>query len=350
MKDISISHKELYIIIGLFIILFFIIHSLFIVLFLTFIFSYLANSALDVFSRYQFIRLHHKFLTSIVFLLFITLIIILGVIIIPSSYRDTVSLVRHIPPTFNVIDFIKNNIMQQIPLVNRIDGQTISNFLASQDLEKINIPDITAKITSFFGSILMIFIDILVSFILSFFIILEKKELQHFFTRIEKGPIGRYYLWIKPYFVVLADSFGKTFESQAIIALINSFLCTVGLYFLGFRHLLALWFLIFIFSFIPVFGVILSSIPIMIIGFIIGGFPMVLQVLVLIIIAHFIEAYFLNPNIYASRAKLPIAIAFIALVVGEFVGGVWGLLLAIPTLYFLYNILVLGKVKWNMKS
>jgi predicted PurR-regulated permease PerM len=350
MKDIFITRKELYFIVGFFVLLFFVIHRLFIILFLTFIFAYLANSALGVLSRYKFIRLHHKLLTSIVFLLFITLMVILGIIIIPSSYRDMVSLFQNIPSSFNVIDFIKNDIIQQIPLINRIDDQTINNFLVSQDLAKINIPDITAKITAFFGVVLMIFIDILVSFILAFFIILEKKELQHFFEGIEKGPVGRYYLWIKPYFVVLADSFGKTFESQAVIALINSFLTIIGLYFFGFHYLLALWFIVFIFSFVPVFGVIVSSVPIMILGFVMGGFPMALQVLLLIIVVHFIEAYFLNPNIYASRAKLPITIAFVALVVGEFVGGVWGLLLAIPTLYFLYNILVLAKVKWNIKD
>lgn len=350
MKDISISRKEFYFIILFFVLLFFIIHRLFIILFLTFIFAYLANSTLGVFSQYKFVRLHHKLLTSIVFLLFITLMIIVGIIIIPSSYRDMVSLFQNIPSSFNVIDFIKNDIIQQIPLLNRIDDQTINNFLVAQDLDKINIPDVTARITALFGIILTIFVDILVSFILAFFIVLEKKELRYFFEGIEKGPVGRYYLWIKPYVIVLADSFGKTFESQAVIALINSLLTIIGLFFFGFHYLLAMWFIVFIFSFVPVFGVIASSVPIMILGFMTGGLSMVLEVLVLIIIVHFVEAYFLNPNIYASRAKLPITLAFVALVVGEFVGGVWGLLLAIPTLYFLYNVLVLGKVKWNIKN
>jgi len=349
-EEVYISRKELYVLLFFVIVMFWLMHRLVIILFLTFIFAYLANSTLGFFARSALIRHYHKLFTALLFGLFITLMIILGIFIIPSSYKDTIALFQQIPSSFHVIDFIKTDILQQIPLLNQIDDQTINNFLVAQDLDKINIPDVTAKITAFFGIILTIFTDILVSFILAFFIVLEKRELQHFFEGIEKGPLGRYYLWIKPYVIVLADSFGKTFESQAVIALINSLLTIMGLYLFGFPYLLAMWFIVFIFSFVPVFGVIASSIPIMILGFIIGGFPMVLKVLLLIIVIHFIEAYFLNPHIYASRAKLPITLAFVALVIGEFVGGVWGLLLAIPTLYFLYNILVLGKVKWNITS
>ena len=349
MKNISIRRWELYIIITVLVIMATLLQKMFVIMLLTFIFSYLSSSILTLLKKTKLHIIPHKIQTFFLYILFIFLFTSFCFLIIPSAYRDTITIFKSVPESFNVNDFIKNDIIKNMPLTNQIDEQSITQFLHAQDISKISFGDITAKVTTVFGIISTVLIEIFISFILSFFIVFEQEELVQFFKNIEKGPIGRHYLWLKPFFSVLVHSFGKTFESQTLIALINSVLTIIGLYFFGFNYLLALWFIVFIFSFVPVFGMIVSTIPLVIIGFVKGGMMMVINVIILVALVHFLEAYFLNPHIYASKAKLPTTIAFVALVVGEFVAGVWGLLLAIPTLYFLYNIFVLEKVKWHVE-
>ena len=149
----------------------------------------------------------------------------------------------------------------------------------------MNLPKISAALTGFFADTIGLFIKVIISFILAFFIILEKDESKKLLREIEKSSlIGNYYAWCKPYFIVLADSFGETFKSQAIIALLNATLTIIGLYFLGINYLYAFWFIVFIFGFIPVFGMVISSVPIMLVAFFVGGFALVLKVMVLILL------------------------------------------------------------------
>ena len=84
---------------------------------------------------------------------------------------------------------------------------------------------------------------------------------------------------------------------------------------------------------IPVFGSILSSVPIVAVALVGGGtFEMArgLGVLGWIIGIHLLEANFLNPKIIGNAAKIHPVVVIFALVVGEHNGGLVGALFAVP--------------------
>ena len=124
-----------------------------------------------------------------------------------------------------------------------------------------------------------------------------------------------------------------------MIALINTFLTVTVLIILGFPQIIGLSIMIFFLGLIPVAGVIISLIPLTIIGFTIGGIWTVIYLLIAIAVIHAVEAYILNPKLMSSKTNLPVFYTFIVLIFSQHFFGVWGLIIGIPIFVFLLDVL-----------
>jgi predicted PurR-regulated permease PerM len=182
-------------------------------------------------------------------------------------------------------------------------------------------------------------LNILIALILSLFLILEKDKTLRFLNKFENSKAGFIYLYYKKLGRNFITSFAKVMETQIIISFINSILSSILLQLMGFHEVIGLAFMIFILGLIPVAGVIISFIPLSIIAFKLGGAIKVLYVVMMIIVLHALEAYFLNPKLMSVKTKLPVFFTFMILIVAEHFMGVWGLLFGIPLFIFLLDIL-----------
>lgn len=118
-------------------------------------------------------------------------------------------------------------------------------------------------------------------------------------------------------------------RGQVLICLTNGVFTFAGLWLLGVKLPLLLATIATVFSLIPVFGSILSTIPIVAIALsdsLMKGF----LALVWIIVIHLIEANLLNPKIMGDAAKIHPVIVVFALIVGEQAAGLMGALFAVP--------------------
>ncbi len=122
-----------------------------------------------------------------------------------------------------------------------------------------------------------------------------------------------------------------------MICLINTAIMMVVLAFLQFPYLLGFTVMIFILGLIPVFGVIISLIPLTITAFIIGDWNTVIIILVAIACIHFFESYFLHPHFMSHRTHMPILVILLNLIIMEKMFGVWGLVIGLPILTFLLD-------------
>ncbi|MBE6032259.1 MAG: AI-2E family transporter [Clostridiales bacterium] len=181
-------------------------------------------------------------------------------------------------------------------------------------------------------------INLFISTILSFFILLEREKIKRFGARAAESKIGFIYNYLLTFGQSFVRTFGKVMKVQVLIAFINSLLSMLMLGIMGFPNIPALGVMIFCLGLIPVAGVIISLIPLCVIGFTTGGIMLVIAVLIMIAILHAIEAYVLNPKLMSSRVELPVCFVFIILIVGEHYLGVWGLLIGVPLFVFLMDI------------
>lgn len=137
----------------------------------------------------------------------------------------------------------------------------------------------------------------------------------------------------------------KSLKRSRLIAVFNTVLTMLGLWILGYPYLFALTIMVFLLSLVPVAGVMISLVPLCLIGYQMGGLQMAIIVIVMIIIIHALETYFLNPKLMAHKTKLPMFYTFIVLILSQHFLGIWGLIIGIPIFVFMLDILDVNKME-----
>ncbi|MEI6806953.1 MAG: AI-2E family transporter, partial [Myxococcaceae bacterium] len=118
-------------------------------------------------------------------------------------------------------------------------------------------------------------------------------------------------------------------RGQLIICVVNACLTLVGLLILKIKFALVLATLAGLFSLIPIFGSIISTVPIALIGLMTSPLNSLLAILWIAGI-HALEANFLNPKILGSSAQIHPVLVVLSLVAGEHFYGLFGALLSVP--------------------
>ena len=174
---------------------------------------------------------------------------------------------------------------------------------------------------------------------LSFLFVLEQKKIIAISHTIKNSRISFLYRYFLLFAGTFSYTFGKIMKVQVVIAAVNCAISTAYLTITGFPHIMVLGIMIFLFGLIPIAGAFISTIPLVIIAFNFGGIFKVLEVIIMIVIIHAVEAYVLDPKLIGHRTALPVSIVFVALIIAQSYLGIWGMLLGIPFFIFLMNVL-----------
>lgn len=175
-----------------------------------------------------------------------------------------------------------------------------------------------------FGSLYLVVLVLM----LTAFIVIDRRNIAAFFASLPPPEARTAYLTFMRY---VDRGLGGVIRGQLLICVVNGVLTWVGLWLLSIKYATLLGFVAGVFSLIPVFGTIASSVPIVLVALAGGGVHAALLALAWIAFIHVLEANILNPLIMGSSAEMhPVVIVF-ALLAGEHAFGVWGALLAVPT-------------------
>ncbi len=175
--------------------------------------------------------------------------------------------------------------------------------------------------------------DIFLVFMLAGFMLVDPGRIGNFLrSMIPAAYQHAYNTWVDR----LDHGLSGVVRGQIVICLINGTLTGIGIFFLGVPFWFTLSVAATVFSLIPIFGVLISSIPIVMMALTVSLYTALLAVAWILLI-HFFEGNFLNPKILGDAAKIhPVLIVF-SLVVGQYVAGVTGALLAVPIFSLIYN-------------
>jgi len=159
------------------------------------------------------------------------------------------------------------------------------------------------------------------------FLCIDKPRLLTFVSSVPPDRHRETWLRLAGY---LDRGLAGVIRGQLLICLVNGILTWIGLQLLGVRYSLLLGCVAGVFSIIPIFGTILSSVPIVLIAWGASGLERGALTLGWILLIHFIEANFLNPKIMGSASKIHPVVVVFALIAGENAYGIAGALLAVP--------------------
>jgi predicted PurR-regulated permease PerM len=160
------------------------------------------------------------------------------------------------------------------------------------------------------------------------YLMMTREQIFEFFRSL---PPARTRLGFDRLLFRIDRGFSGVVRGQLIIMLVNGLLSAIGYWMFGLKYWPILALLSGLMSIVPIFGSILSSIPVVMVG-LTQNFWTALWVLLWILGIHQVEANLLNPKIIGVAAKLHPVLVVFSLLVGEHFYGIWGALLAVPTL------------------
>jgi len=247
--------------------------------------------------------------------------------VIEVETRGTHKYLVHLIPQEEVPPRVKEGVVHWDTAIKELG----SKLLSSEQGSVSNVLEIGQKIIAALAASL---INIVLTLMLAAFILIDTPRIMGFFRSLSPPKYRNEYDDILK---ALDRGLGGVVRGQLIICLVNGLLTGIGLVILGVKYPIILALIAAIFSLVPIFGTILSSIPSTLIAAT-QSMTLALFVIIWIAVIHLIEANLLNPKIIGTTARIHPVLVVFALVAGEYSYGLFGALLAVPVFSMFQNI------------
>jgi predicted PurR-regulated permease PerM len=332
----------------------YLLQPFFLLLFLTFVFAYILEHGVNGLQH----RIPNRPLRVVlVASVFLSMLILIGVFVTPHFADQARNLQRNFPEYLDVLDAklaeLRSNhslhswIPEDMKVSELIRG--FFGFSPEEDMTGLTTADaaderrrLVLQLVGFVQNVgprlLTIGSSFLLALLLSFLIVLDLPALARNVASLERTKLRFMYLAAAPNIREFGAVLGRALEAQLFIALCNTGLTAIGLWILGMTgNLVFFSTVVFLFSFIPVVGVFISSTPICIEALTESGFELMFAVIVMVTVVHLIEAYFLNPRIFGHHLRMNPVLVLIVLIVFGKLFGVWGLILGLPIVNYFFT-------------
>ena len=201
------------------------------------------------------------------------------------------------------------------------------------------------------SSIITVLIEAL-SGLSDFFIFLLLIPLISFYLLKDAGKIIEYGLKLFPkkrrgalrqFLMDIDCSLGGYLRGQLFVCTIIGSFAALLFWLFGLNYSLLLGIIIGLTNIIPYFGPLIGAIPALLVAVTIST-GMIIKVAIIIIVLQFLEGNVISPIIMGKTLKLHPLVIIFALLVGGEVGGVLGLILAVPVLAFIKVAVTYSKI------
>lgn len=266
--------------------------------------------------------------TVIVFLAFLSLLILFFVLMIPTLAEQVNEFISYAPTILDYISDMGESIFSHLGEVYNYDFTSvksqlysaISNLLSSITVELPN------TIINFATSIINGGLNIILGLFIGFYMLFDFNNVRkHLFNLLPKS--------IHSDAITLTDNLNKTLRSYVqgtlLIMLILFVFQSIALAIAGLSSPMLFGLFCAVTNVIPYIGPYIGGIPAVIVGFTISPTTGFFS-LVAVVVAQFLEGNFLNPIVMSKTMKLhPVTIMLGLLIFGHFF-GILGMILATP--------------------
>lgn len=337
--DKFVENKRLrrFVLLLLVIAVFYLFRSMMSLFLLTFTFTFLSVQLVKAVQR-KLPRIKSIWVIAPVYLIIIALLVFVITNYVPQLISQTVKM-------FNSLQrFYESKEVRSNPYLN-----VVYNYLQQINLDN-QIKAAITQVVNYISSVGAVGFNIVISFLLSFFYTSQVEQMNAFGRQFLDSKYSWLFSDLFYYGKKFVNTFGVVLEAQLMIAVVNTTLTTITLIFMKMPGIIALAVMVFILSLIPVAGVIISLIPLSFVAYSVGGIRYVIYIVIMIVVIHLIETYFLNPQFMSSMTHLPIFFTFVVLIVSEELLGTWGLIIGIPIFVFFLDILGVHSIGNNNKK
>jgi len=276
--------------------------------------------------------------------LVLTLILVIGFFtlafyfVLPQLVRSVNQLVEASPTYIsNLAQFLQAQITKlnlSEDIVNEILSlwKTVINGVTSVMLNfaEYALGTVSGIISGIFNAV--------ISTVLGIYILTSKEKLQRTFKKVFYAFTPRTFCDKAAKYIRIVDgSFENFIRGQIIEALILGAICYIGMLIFGFEYALVISFLVGLTNIIPLFGPYIGAIPSMLLLVMVNPIH-ALWFIVFLLILQQIESNLIYPRVVGSNMGISGFWIIFAVVVGNSLFGILGILLGIPLLSSVYII------------
>ena len=265
-----------------------------------------------------------------VYIIAILVCVIIINVILPTVIQSLLELVANVPNYYNTAIEKLNSLPENHILKNEKVMEAIIN-LKNIDLQSIiNIDKIQGYIKGVISAVGTI-MDILIAFVVSIYILLQRKKLINFWSKLVKAVVKEnVYITMKKYFIEGNQIFFNFLTSQIIDAIIVGVLVSIAMAIIGVKYAVLLGFVIGLFNLIPYFGAIVAVAIAILITLFTGGIGKAILMAAVVIVLQQIDANIINPKIVGNSLQISQLLVLFAVTVGGAYFGILGMFLAVP--------------------
>ena len=266
--------------------------------------------------------------TVMVFLSFISLVVLFFVLLIPSFADQINEFIGSAPNVLNNIKNFGENLFDKLNNIYNYDFTNIKEQLYRGLSNIVSGLTVTLpnKVISIASSIVSGGLNIIFGLFIAFYMLFDFNNVRkHLFNLLPKS--------IHADAITLTDRLNKTLKSYVQGTLLIMFLLfifqSITLAIAGLSSPMLFGMFCAVTNVIPYIGPYIGGIPAVIVGFTISPATGIFTLLA-VVIAQFLESYFLNPIVMSKTMKLhPVTIMIGLLIFGHFF-GILGMVLATP--------------------
>ena len=265
-----------------------------------------------------------------VYIIAILVCVIIINVILPTVIQSLLELVANVPNYYNTAIEKLNSLPENHILKNERVMEAIIN-LKNIDLQSIiNIDKIQGYIKGVISAVGTI-MDIFIAFVVSIYILLQRKKLINFWSKLVKAVVKEnVYITMKKYFIEGNQIFFNFLTSQIIDAIIVGVLVSIAMAIIGVKYAVLLGFVIGLFNLIPYFGAIVAVAIDILITLFTGGIGKAILMAAVVIVLQQIDANIINPKIVGNSLQISQLLVLFAVTVGGAYFGILGMFLAVP--------------------
>jgi predicted PurR-regulated permease PerM len=310
-----------------------------------FVLAYLINIPMKTLETKYLKDLKIKPHTKRVLALLLTLILVLGFItlsiyfVLPQLISSIQQLqVEATADYFARLEIFFQEKFVQLKLSQEIIDQILAVWTSIVNGATSFMLSLADQALGIFGGFLTVVINTIISVVLGVYILLSKEKLLGTFKKVFYAFTPKAFCdQATQYIRIINQSFENFIHGQVIEAIILGIICYIGMIIFRFEYPLVISFLVGITNIIPLFGPYIGAVPALLLLVIVNPISAFWFIVFLVVLQQ-IESNLIYPRVVGSNMGISGFWIIVAVVVGNSLFGILGILLGIPLLSSLYVI------------
>ncbi|MFI3210290.1 MAG: AI-2E family transporter [Peptostreptococcaceae bacterium] len=250
---------------------------------------------------------------------------------LPQIFESLVEIVNEFPV---YVEKTQNFIIHLTEELKNIDEEVINDITTSI---MNSLPTIGNMLMGSLGTLFnttfsvgKFLVQLVLSFIICFYMLLEKESFSEFLQKIVTIIFGdKFSKNLSEFFTILNSNIGKYFSGKILDSTIVGIISGIGLFLVGSKYSLLFGTLIGFMNMIPYFGPVIGMTPVVIINLFYDPKVAMFSLLYLILVQQ-IEVAVIEPKIVGGQLGLSPFLTILAVTIGGGFFGIPGMILSVP--------------------